>query len=153
MNFVAEQENYATFSYPQNANLILGSDAFGLAYLSKLEGSIHPANSLPSNSPPPPNGRLSFGALLIGENSEMLVESAGQGDVIGCHLDLDRSIAYWTRNGRPLRYGAVNTQAASAAALLSFAHLPQGFTLYPACSIRVCLVVLRFLHIVRGMRI
>ncbi|KAL7055522.1 hypothetical protein AAHC03_022949 [Spirometra sp. Aus1] len=127
----------------ENANLVLGSDAFGLAYLSRLEGPVQSAdfcNGLPSNSPPPPNGRLSFGALLIGGNSEMLVESAGHGDVIGCHLDLDRSIAYWTRNGQPLRTGSAETQTP----LLSFAHLPSGVSLYPACSIRTSSVLFNF---------
>nr|VZI03754.1 unnamed protein product [Spirometra erinaceieuropaei] len=127
----------------ENANLVLGSDAFGLAYLSRLEGPVQSAdfcNGLPSNSPPPPNGRLSFGALLIGGNSEMLVESAGHGDVIGCHLDLDRSITYWTRNGQPLRTGSAETQTP----LLSFAHLPSGVSLYPACSIRTSSVLFNF---------
>ncbi|VDL93511.1 unnamed protein product [Schistocephalus solidus] len=125
-----------------NANLVLGSDAFGLAYLSKLEGPVQPTDfysSLPPGSPPP-NLRFSVGALLLGENSEILVESASQGDVIGCHLDLDRSIAYWTRNGQPLR----SVLADSQAAFLSFAHLPSGFTLYPACSIRTSSVHFNF---------
>lgn len=67
------------------------------------------------------------GALVIGGTC-VAVGGACRGDVIGCYLDLDARLAYWTING-----------VTSPDMTLSIALFPSQTVFYPSIAIQVSL--------------
>ncbi len=118
----------------QNASLLLGEDGQGFAYQTTTAQPTATGNSEDGDvwlsvsataSNPEDDDASSSGALVIGGTC-VGVGGAAQGDVIGCYLDLDARLAYWTKNG-----------ATAADMMLSIAQFPARTVFFPACAIQV----------------
>ncbi|KAH9278063.1 Protein 4.1 [Echinococcus granulosus] len=123
----------------RNASLILGEDTQGFAYQTSSILPLLNENTMnegwfkvASGGEGGKESQSHSGSLIIGGASVDVIGS-GQGDVIGCYLDLDVRLAHWTKNG-----------VTAADMTISIARFPSGTVFFPACAIRNSSITFNF---------